>query len=59
MEKIDLRNVEKSVRDEYRRQVKRFMKKGYSYPKIADVIGISLITVKRYGASSQSTEHRA
>ncbi len=58
MEKIDLRNVDKSVRDVYRRQVKQLMKKGYSYPKIADIIGISLITVKRYGASSQSTENK-
>ncbi len=58
MEKLDLRNVDKSVRDEYRRQVKRLMKKRYSYSKIAELIEISLITVKRYGRSSQTTEKK-
>lgn len=58
MEKINLRSTNKSVRDEYRRQVKRLMKKGYSYPEISEILGISIITTKRYGRSSQTKEQK-
>ncbi len=58
MEKINLRQVSKEVREEYRRQVKRLHKTGKSYTVISEYLGLSLITVKRYGRSTSVKEKK-
>jgi len=58
MEKINLKQVSKEVREEYRRQVKRLHKRGKSYPEISEYLGLSLITVKRYGRSTRTKEQK-
>jgi len=58
MKKSNLKQVSKEVREEYRRQVKRLHKGGRSYPEISDYLGLSLITVKRYGRSTSTKEKK-
>ncbi len=58
MKNTNLKQVSKEVREEYRRQVKRLHKKGKSYPEISNYLGISLITVKRYGRSTTTKEKK-
>jgi transposase len=58
MKNLNLKQVSKEVREEYRRQVKRLHKRGKSYPIISEYLGISLITVKRYGRSSTNQEKK-
>ncbi len=58
MKKIKLKEVSKEVREEYRRQVKRLHKSGKSYPKISKILGLSLITVKRYGGATGTKEKK-
>jgi transposase len=58
MKKQNLKQVSKEVREEYRRQVKRLHKNGKSYPEISNLLGLSLITVKRYGRSTTTKEKK-
>ncbi len=58
MEKIQLKTVTKEVREEYRRQVKRLHKRGKTYPQIAELLSLSLTTVKRYGRSKATKEKK-
>ncbi len=58
MKNTNLKQVSKEVREEYRRQVKRLHKTGKSYPKISEYLGLSLITVKRYGRSTTTKEKK-
>ncbi len=58
MKNTNLKQASKEVREEYRRQVKRLHKSGKSYPIIAEILGIPLITVKRYGVALSTKEKK-
>jgi len=58
MKNSNLKQVSKEVREEYRRQVKRLHKSGNSYRMISEILGISLITVKRYGVAPTTKEKK-
>ena len=58
MKKESLIKASKEVREEYRKQVKSMHKKGLTYSKISELLGISLITVKRYGRADSIKEKK-
>ena len=58
MEIKNLKQATKEVREEYRTQVKRLHKTGKSYRIISEILGIPLITVKRYGVAKTTKEKK-